>query len=501
MTSSPHSTLFETSGVPAKTLINPGFDRIKKPWSHQEEALQRAANLDYFALFFETGTGKTLTAIMLARYWMFKAGGALKVLVVSPPITLQNWKREWLEASKFTESNVRIVYGTALKRSEVFSDKKLQVAITNYESFLMGGVIAGIKQWKPDVLILDEVHRCKNPSSKRSKAVYDIAKSVKQRIIMTGTPILNTPMDIFAQWRSLDLGEAFGKNYFEFRGKYFYDKNGRMPAHIHFPKWEIKPAGLQQIKEIIAPHSMFVAKSDCLDLPPLVKMQVKVQLSGEQRKLYNSMAKDFIAFAESGVSVARLCLTKSLRLQQIVSGFLTVEGDNGESSNHEIKDNPRLDALSELLEDRAEGSKIIVWASFRHNYAQIAAVCAKLSLPYVEIHGDKTQREKDTAVERFNKDDSVRVLIGHPGSGGIGINLVSSNVTIFYSRTWNLEHDVQAEARNYRGGSEIHAKVTRIDLVAEDTIDELVAAKLDEKQGVSDSVVHDLVNILKRGLL
>jgi SNF2 family DNA or RNA helicase len=489
-----------SSAPTAKTVVTLAFDRIKQPWVHQEEALQRAANLDYFALFFETGTGKTLTAIMIARYWMFKAGGALKVLIISPPITLQNWKREWLEASKFTPDNVRIVYGPALKRCDVFKEKKVQVAITNYESLLMSVVVDGIKKWKPDIIILDESHRAKNNSSKRSKAAFELAKVCKKRIIMTGTPILNTPMDIFAQWKFLDLGEAFGKNFFEFRGNYFFDRNARMPGHIHFPKWEIKDEKLDLIKAAIAPHSMFVAKSDCLDLPPLVKTQVKVQLSAEQRKLYNSMAKDFIAFVETGVSVARLSLTKSLRLQQIVSGFLTIEDENGKSEVHEIKDNPRLVALSELLEDRAEGSKIIVWASFRHNYGQIANVCKKLGLPYVEVHGDKTQREKDASVESFNKDDSVRVLIGHPGSGGIGINLVSSNVTIFYSRTWNLEHDVQAEARNYRGGSEIHEKVTRIDLVAEDTIDELVAQKLDEKQGVSDSVVHDLVNILKRGL-
>lgn len=489
-------TLPSVSGITEKSLTD--FPRVRALWEHQEQALARAYPKDYFALFFETGTGKTLTALTIARSWMYRGGRTMRTLVLSPPITLQNWRNEWLAGSNFSAFNVAVAHGHGDKRCNVFEDKSNAVVITNYESLISPKVFKAIEKWKPDVIIFDESHRVKSHSAKRTKQAFQLAQNAKHRLILTGTPILNSPMDIFSQWKILDLGEDFGKNFFQFRGEYFYDKNARMPSHIHFPKWEIREDSLDIIKDKIAQNSMFVAKSACLDLPPLVKTVVKVPLSSEQRKVYNDMAKDLIAYVASGVSVARLALTKAMRLQQIVSGFINVEDANGETKNHEIEDNPRLGALTELLSDRAEGSKCIVWASFRHNYRQIAAVCEKLNLPYVEIHGDKTQKEKDTAVKEFNENDSVRVCIGHPGSGGIGVNLTSSNVTIFYSRSFSLEHDIQAEARNYRGGSEIHEKVTRIDLVAEDTIDEYIAAKLEGKQAISDSVLHELVNLLER---
>lgn len=488
-------TLKSVSAKQEKSLAD--FKRVRPLWEHQEQALQTAYAKDYFALFFETGTGKTLTALTIARAWMHRSGRTLRTLVLSPPITLQNWKSEWLAGSNFSVSNVAVAHGHGDKRCAVFSDKQNAVVITNYESLISPKVFKAIENWKPEVIIFDESHRVKSHSAKRSKQAFQLAQNARHRLILTGTPILNSPMDIFMQWKILDLGEDFGKNFFQFRGEYFYDKNSRMPSHIHFPKWEIREESLESIKGTISKNAMFVAKNACLDLPPLVKTVVKVSLSPEQRKIYTDMAKDLIAYVASGVSVARLALTKAMRLQQIVSGFLNVEDSQGESKNHEIEDNPRLVALSELLSDRAEGSKCIVWASFRHNYGQIASVCKKLNLPYVEIHGDKTQKEKDTAVKEFNENNSIRVCIGHPGSGGIGVNLTSSNVTIFYSRSFSLEHDIQAEARNYRGGSEIHEKVTRIDLIAEDTIDEYIAAKLEGKQAISDSVLYDLVKILE----
>ena len=137
---------------------------------------------------------------------------------------------------------------------------------------------------------------------------------------------------------------------------------------------------------------------------------------------------------------------------------------------------------------------MIVWAVFKENYKAIREVCETLGVEYVEITGKKTSKQKDAAIDLFHNDLSVRVLLGHPGSGGIGINLVAASYAIFYSRNFSLEYDLQAEARNYRGGSGRHTRVTRIDLVAKDTIDEVVAAKLAEKQNVSDKI---LVNIIK----
>jgi SNF2 family DNA or RNA helicase len=455
------------------------FDRIRKPWDHQEEALRRAYTKTNFGLF------------LIARSWMYRRQTGLKILVVSPPITLKNWQNEWLAASKLTPKSCRIASGHYLQRVNVFKDPQTLVAITNYESLNMQPVVDAIEAFEPGIIIYDESHRIKNPQAKRAKAAWRLSKMVtcKHRLIMTGTPVLNTPMDLFSQFRAMDNGAVFGTNFSTFRYQYFVDKNSGMPIQNYFPDWRIREGAIQEINSVIKDNTMYISKDECLDLPPLVKKTIDVELSPEQRKLYASMAKDFLVCVELGVSVARLALTKALRLQQIITGFLTVEGENGENTNYKIKENPRASALSDLLEDISGKSKVIVWACFKENYDTIRTICSSLSIEYVELHGEIGEKDKFLAVDRFNTDPNVRVCIGHPGSGGIGINLIAADSMVFFSRTWNLEYDLQAEARNYRGGSEIHKKITRYDIVSPGTIDELILTKLHDKQGVSDAVL------------
>jgi len=114
-----------------------------------------------------------------------------------------------------------------------------------------------------------------------------------------------------------------------------------------------------------------------------------------------------------------------------------------------------------------------------------------LKLGFAELHGDI--KDKDKEAEKFRSDDSIRVIIGHPGSGGIGLNLVEASYMIYYSRNFSLEMDIQSEARNYRGGSERHASITRIDLVTPGTIDELVLKALAGKTAISNSVLKGMI--------
>lgn len=234
-----------------------------------------------------------------------------------------------------------------------------------------------------------------------------------------------------------------------------------------------------------------------MDLPPLVRQAVEVELSKDQSKLYEAMKKDFVAYVNDKACVAQLAITKALRLQQIVSGFVTLEGeDGGERTNVAIKDNPRALALKDLLEQITVSHKCLVWAVFRENYRAVRAVCEELGVKFVEVHGGVSGPARQEAVDAFNTDPTIKVFLGHPGSAGIGINLVAAPYSIFYSRTFSLEQDLQAEARNYRGGSEIHEKVTRYDLVAKGTIDELITKKLADKIDISDRVLKGIAGAL-----
>jgi len=211
----------------------------------------------------------------------------------------------------------------------------------------------------------------------------------------------------------------------------------------------------------------------------------------KQAQIYREMKRDFIAYIEDQACVASLAITKALRLQQIVSGYVAVETMDGRKQIR-LKDNPRAVALTGLLEEITTHSKVIVWAVFKENYQIIREVCDDLGVKYVELHGEVTQKKREEAVEAFNNSSDISVCIGHPGSGGIGINLTSASYSIFYSRGFSLEHDLQAEARNHRGGSEIHDKITRIDLVCPGTIDELILDKLASKQAINEKIVKEI---------
>lgn len=461
-------------------------------WSHQKEAISRAAQCeDGFGFFLEVGTGKSCCTVNTLRFKYLQEGRLMRTLILAPPIVLNNWKNEFSLHSNIDQRDILVLHGTQKNRCKILSANmdKNKILVTNYESLLMKDLYKLFEEYDIEVMVLDESHKVKSITSKRTKACIKLADTAKYRFLLSGTPILNTLMDVFSQFRILDGGKTFGKNFYTFRNTYFYDKNSGMPKDKYFPNWRPRAGIEDKINKLVGEKSMYVEKSKCLDLPPLVKTSLSVEMGREQKKAYEDMKSDLIAYINDTAAVAELAITKALRMQQIVSGFVM----DHEGKVIKFKKNPRIDALKELLEDIAPYHKVLVWAVFKENYNDIRGVCEKLGLGYTEVHGEVSQNKKMEAVESFNTDKDIRVLIGHPGSGGIGINLVASNHSIFYSRSFSLEYDIQAEARNYRGGSEQHEKVTRIDLVAADTIDEQVLEALRNKKDIGFSVLKNMI--------
>lgn len=464
-----------------------GFPYFVKPWNHQLRVIKAAAPVPEFALFFEQGTGKTPATVNILRYKCMAHKRPLRTLVLCPPVVCENWRREFYAHSKLGDLVV-VLKGSGKKRLELLRkgiEKGKTIFVTNYESMQMAPLVGELHNWSPEVLIADESQRCKSPQSKRAKQVAQLADRTLYRYILSGTPILNSPMDAFQQFRILDRGATFGCNFFVFRTKYFYDKNANMPPHKHFPDWRPRPGSFDELNKLIYRKAMRVEKSECLDLPPLVRQTIPVEMGAKQAAAYEAMFDDFVAFLGERACTAQLAITKGLRLQQIVSGFVRFE-DGGEES---FEDNPRAEALEELLEDIAPAQKVIVWAVFKENYRVIRAICEKLGLGYVELTGDTKAKDRQPNIDRFQSDPTCRVLIGNPEAGGVGCNLTAAPVSIFYSRNFKLENDLQAEARNHRGGSEVHEKITRIDLVAAETIDEKVVEALERKQNVADLIL------------
>ena len=478
-------------------------------WAHQTEAINKAllmdeqgfyVNPDLF-LAMEMGTGKTRCVIEIMRRLYAREGRVMRTLIIAPIIVLTNWKNEIAMYSKIKPHDVAILKGTGTRRSHTFMDFcsdqgvlcRDKIIIMNPESLLMNDLMSQIELWKPEIIICDEAHVFKNHSSKRAKKMAPLADLARHRYMLTGTPILNSPQDIFMQYRILDGGQTFTKNFFSFRNYFFTDKNSAF-AHKenHFPKWEPIKERFPEMQQKIHKKAFRAVKADCLDLPPLIRQTIEVDMSPEQRKMYEEMRKDFITWVqakqkgdEPRAVIAQLAVTKSLRLQQIVSGYAkTDEGDIVW-----FDPNPRLKAVADIIETLGN-SKVIIWAIFKENYKMLEAMCKKLGLEYAMINGDLTNKEKDENVEKFTKSPTCNVMIANQSAGGVGINLVESNYSLYFSKSFSIKDDLQSEARNYRGGSEMHDKVTRIDIVCPNSIDELINNALAMKQDIA-SVILD----------
>jgi len=324
--------------------------------------------------------------------------------------------------------------------------------------------------------------------------VVKIGDLASYRFILTGTPILNSVEDIFHQFRFLDKGETFGKNFYVFQSRYMVDANAAWSGRPgHFPKYIVRDNMLDELNSKIYKICSRVTKKDALpDLPPLVTITKHVHLGPEQQKAYNQMKREFVAFVkdkkgENKAVVAQLALTKALRLQQIVSGHCVTD----DGSTITFDKNPRLDELENLLIRLTPDHKVIVWACWKQNYKEIEALFKKLKIGYARVLGTDVMnaKEKNENLRIFDEDDTCRGMLASRGAGGIGVNMIAACYSVVFSRNFKLGDELQSEARNHRGGSEIHDQITKINLCAKDTIDELVLEALSNKQKLSDRII------------
>jgi SNF2 family DNA or RNA helicase len=472
------------------------------PYPHQIDILEKSFQSPNLALFWEMGTGKTLGVINILRYRYAHHKRLLKTLILTPKITLYNWQEEITKFSKLSDQDIVILDNTGKKRTnelkkavrhwKTLEYNQAKIVIMNYEALQTDELFTILQQWQPEVLVADESHRLKNPRSKRAKRAVKLADESRYRYILSGSPILNKISDVFFQYRFLDQGKTFGKNFSVFQNKYMLDRNaGWSNKPGYFPKYEPRPEMYPELQDKLYKIATRITKDECLDLPPLIKTERKLEMARDQAKAYEQMEKEFIAFVEQKEKeepkavVAQLAVTKALRLMQICSGFATAE----DGTLVEFKKNPKIDATKELLEDLVPEHKVILWCSFRHNYVQLENLCKKMKINYAKITGDMSMPAKREAMDEFRGNKDCHVVIANRKAAGIGINLVEASYSIVFSRNFSLEDELQSEARNHRGGSQIHERIVKIDLTCSETIDEHVLLALNSKQAISDAVI------------
>jgi SNF2 family DNA or RNA helicase len=453
-------------------------------WNHQQLAIDKGDTIPNLAMFMEVGTGKTRVLIEIIRR-DFNKWGPRDTLIVAPLMVCPQWKKEFAKHTKIPEQMIHVLVNEGAKRvkamERILESGKPAIVITNYEGMRIEKFHKMLLKWGPKLVGLDESHRIKDDKSLQASRIYPLCEGAARRFLLTGTPILNSLIDIFGQYKALDPS-VFGDNAWKFKRSYFYDKNAGRP-NCNFPDWQPLPNTLKDISAKIAPTSVQAKKEDCLDLPPLLKVPVPVPMSPQQEKLYEDMRKHFVAGLGETIAIAEFAMTKTLRLQQILTGYVAADS---ESDPAWVQENPRLDMLGQILED-LRGEQVLIWTNFRPTYKKIAERCAKHGYKVGFITGDETVAEKQAYIQAFI-DGGIGALIINPAAGGAGLDgLQCCRYSIYYSRGYSLEHFLQSEGRNYRGGTK--DKVTHYHLIVEGTLDEVIYKALANKQSVADEVL------------
>lgn len=476
-----------------------GLKRI--PYAHQIDAVDFLSNRDDGNLFFEMGTGKTGTAILVHRNWSKRAGRVLRNLVLCPSVVIHNWKDEYGMFSHIEQDKIHPLTGTGKARAAYMYNKVIpqldgNVVILNYEALLNPELFKALERWNPEMITFDEVHLLKNSKSKRSKLSIRLAESSIKRLGLTGTPILKNSKDMFGIFRAVDCGATFGVSEFVFQSKFLVDKNAHIPQ-LTFPSWIDNPNTYKELQTKIYSKSLRKLKEECLDLPELIRDQRFIEMSSVQKKAYEDLKRDFLTFVQDRRAAgepesvtASLATTKAIRMLQILTGVVLTDDGN----LHEFPENPRLDAVQELLEEivLSGENKCILWCSYKANYTQLAKLCDKLNIKYVMITGEQNTEEKRQSELTFQNDPTVPVVIANRRAGGIGVNLTAAKYSIVYSRNFSLDEELQSEARNHRGGSQIHDKILKIDLICKGTIEEKQIESLRNKKQISREIL-DLI--------
>jgi SNF2 family DNA or RNA helicase len=264
-------------------------------------------------------------------------------------------------------------------------------------------------------------------------------------------------------------------------------------------KQVLKYVNMTELQDTINPYSYRVTKDECLDLPEQVYRKLTVEMTSEQRKVYEQMRDEMTAELEGMPTVnATIALTVLLRLQQIVGGFLPASEEDralGREAYRPIPGgNPKLDALLEDLEEVPDGSKVLIWAKFRAELDIVAkAVADKYGRESVaEFHGGVHEKDRTERRKLFqDRDHPLRFLVLQIDTGGVGLTLTAADRAYYFSNGFSLESRLQSEARNHRSGSEIHAHITYTDLVMRGTIDAKLLNTLRKKLSLANIVTGD----------
>ena len=449
-----------------------------EPHEYQRYATEYIEAHPVAAVLLDMGLGKTSITLTALNNLLFDSFEVRRILVIAPLRVARNtWGAEIEKWDHLKGLRYSVAVGTETERMAALR-KKADIYLINRENVQWLISESGIP-FDFDMVVVDELSSFKNHQTKRFRALMKVRPKVKRIVGLTGTPSSNGLMDLWAEFRLLDMGERLGRFIGQYRTSYFRpDKQNGQVVFSYKPL----PGAEKQIYGKISDITISMKSTDHLQMPELINSRYTVYLSEQEDSRYADLKKDLVLQLPDGEITAANAASLSGKLSQMANG--AVYTDAGETvAIHERK----LDALEDIIE-AANGKPVLVAYWFRHDLERITERLHKLKIPCSRL-------DTDGSIRKWNAGE-IPVALIHPASAGHGLNLQSGgNTLVWFGLTWSLELYQQTVARLWRQGQESETVVVQ-HIITEGTIDERIMKALSEK----DTTQAALIDAVKADL-
>lgn len=442
-----------------------------EPHDYQRYATKYIESHSVAAVFLDMGLGKTSITLTALNDLLFDYFDAHRILVVAPLRVARNtWSDEIEKWDHLKDLQFSIAVGTEAERLSALK-RQADIYIINREN-LQWLIEKSDVPFDFDMVVIDELSSFKNHQAKRFKSLMKVRPKVKRMVGLTGTPSSNGLMDLFAEFKILDMGARLGRFIGQYRMTYF--KPDKMNGPIVYSYKPLLGAE-QAIYEKISDITISMKAADHLKMPELINSKYLVHLSEKEKKKYEDMKAELVLALPEGEITAANAASLSGKLSQMANGAVYAD-DESILSIHDRK----LDALEDIIE-AANGKTVLVAYWFKHDLMRIEEGLKSKDIPFEKL-------DSDASIKKWNKGELPVALI-HPASAGHGLNLQSGGSTlVWFGITWSLELYQQTVARLYRQGQS-EGTVTNIHIVTKNTIDERIMKALLEKDKTQSALI------------
>lgn len=441
-----------------------------KPHDYQRYAIEFIENHPIAAILLDMGMGKTAITLMAVEYLMYEMFVIYKVLVVCPLRVTRTWKDEMEKWEQLRGTRYSVVTGTAAQRKKALK-ADADIYIINRENVPWLVDKCDIP-FQFDMVVVDELSSFKNHQTARHKAMMKVRPFIKRMVGLTGTPASQGLMDLFAEFKVLDMGERLGRFIGQYRLNYF--KPDKVNGPIVY-SYKLLPGAEERIYEKIQDITISMKAVDFLDMPELISNEYPVYLDDGEMQKYEELKKDLILSTPEHEVTAANAASLVNKLSQMANGAVYTD-DKNVITFHDKK----LDALEDVIES-ANGKPLLVAYWFKHDYTRIVERLQKIGVDYMKI-------DTEESITKWNNGE-IPVALIHPASAGHGLNLQQGgNTMVWFGITWSLELYQQCVCRLYRQGQN-ERTVTIIHLISKGTIDEKIMKALFEKDNTQSSLI------------